>query len=268
MDSILKMIAGPLSRTCQLRPIRLALTAGLGYGHFILGEGAGSGWDPDSETASVLRSLPASGGVIVDVGANNGKWLLAIKNAAPKEAIERVIAIEPTEIPRLHDRIDGFGEIIRAAVGSTISRVTLYHQSDGGGLASVYERADTTAATGGEWTQCEVDQITIDQLLQERSITRVDYLKIDVEGGELDVLRGASSSLDNKVIRAIQFEISPANTNSHVFLADFYHLLSPYGFKISRIAPGKVEHAIDVYGEHLEYFRGATNYVARLPKNE
>ncbi|WP_071190211.1 FkbM family methyltransferase [Trichormus sp. NMC-1] len=53
-----------------------------------------------------------------------------------------------------------------------------------------------------------VDAIKLDSFCLENSIAHIDYLKIDVEGAESDVLEGARELLKNKSIRYIQFEIS------------------------------------------------------------
>jgi hypothetical protein len=51
-----------------------------------------------------------------------------------------------------------------------------------------------------------VPSITLDRYLEEARISRVDLLKIDVEGYELVALRGAKHSLETQAVRAIYFE--------------------------------------------------------------
>ncbi|MBD2627872.1 FkbM family methyltransferase [Trichormus variabilis] len=53
-----------------------------------------------------------------------------------------------------------------------------------------------------------VDAIKLDSFCLENRIDHIDYLKIDVEGAESDVLEGARELLKNKSIKYIQFEIS------------------------------------------------------------
>ncbi|GCL36873.1 glycosyl transferase, group 1 [Sphaerospermopsis reniformis] len=53
-----------------------------------------------------------------------------------------------------------------------------------------------------------VEAITLDSFCHNNNIDIIDYLKIDVEGAESDVLQGASELLRNQKIRFIQFEIS------------------------------------------------------------
>ncbi|MCB8759381.1 FkbM family methyltransferase [Planktothrix agardhii 1029] len=53
-----------------------------------------------------------------------------------------------------------------------------------------------------------LEAITLDSFCEENNIQSIDYLKIDVEGAESDVLLGATDLLRNQSIRFIQFEIS------------------------------------------------------------
>ena len=53
-----------------------------------------------------------------------------------------------------------------------------------------------------------VEAITLDYFCKNNNILKIDYLKIDVEGAESDVLQGAIDLLKNKAIYFIQFEIS------------------------------------------------------------
>jgi FkbM family methyltransferase len=52
----------------------------------------------------------------------------------------------------------------------------------------------------------EIDTITLDQFCQEEDINEIDYLQIDVQGADLDVLRGATNILNRSVL-GIQIEV-------------------------------------------------------------
>lgn len=62
----------------------------------------------------------------------------------------------------------------------------------------------------------------------------VDILKIDTEGHELAVLRGAHGLLARGAVGYIQFELGVANLDTRTFLKDFVDLLEP-GYRIYRI---------------------------------
>ena len=62
------------------------------------------------------------------------------------------------------------------------------------------------------------------------------FLKIDVEGFELEVLRGAQRMLSEGRIVAIQFEFNEMNVVGRVFVGDFFHLLGPT-YTLYRLLP-------------------------------
>lgn len=264
IDSAAKSASVVLSKVCSSGRAERAVRGLLAYGHFVIGQGAGSGWDRKSEYASAIRSLKGmTGGVtVVDVGANNGSWLIGLLDQIG-DRVEKAVAAECAPIPLevLRATNDSRFEIIGEAVGAEVGTATFHHQSVGGGLASLYERRDTIGE-GHEWKPSEVSVTTIDALRERFGLERIDFLKMDVEGAEHDVLLGAAGSIKQGLIGSIQFEFGSGNINSKAFFKDIWELLSE-NFDLYRIAPGGVEHRIDSYYEDLEYYRGATNYVAR-----
>jgi FkbM family methyltransferase len=83
--------------------------------------------------------------------------------------------------------------------------------------------------------KCRVE--TGDAYLERNDIAVVDFLKLDVEGAELDVLHGFSHALQQDRIAIVQFEFTLWAAVARVWLADFYDLLAPLGFTIGKIFP-------------------------------
>lgn len=110
--------------------------------------------------------------------------------------------------------------------------------------------------------------VTLDSVIASERIEFVDFAKLDIEGHELFALRGAREALAERRIGALSFEFGSGNVNSRTFFRDYWDLLIPAGFRISRITPGgrRVPVPVPVYYEDLEYFRGVSNYVAELSR--
>lgn len=72
--------------------------------------------------------------------------------------------------------------------------------------------------------------ITIDSFCKKNNINHIDFIKIDTEGNEFDILKGSKEMLDQDKINIIQFEFNKMNIISRVFLKDFYDLLKNYDF--------------------------------------
>jgi len=75
----------------------------------------------------------------------------------------------------------------------------------------------------------------LDEYAQENSIDRITLLKIDTEGHELEVLKGAQSLLSKGAIDLIQIEFNEMNIVSRVFFRDNQKLL--VGYKAYRLLP-------------------------------
>jgi hypothetical protein len=72
-------------------------------------------------------------------------------------------------------------------------------------------------------------------MVQELGITKINLLKVDAEGHELSVFKGASNALQNATIDVVQFEFNEMNVISRTFFKDFYDLLKD--FLLVRLTP-------------------------------
>ncbi|MEH2001509.1 MAG: FkbM family methyltransferase [Nostoc sp.] len=82
-----------------------------------------------------------------------------------------------------------------------------------------------------------VETISLDSFCKNNDIKKIDYLKIDVEGAEIDVLEGATELLRKKNIYFIQFEISQKmleglNRNAQ----STFNILIQHGYECHRIS--------------------------------
>jgi len=232
------------------------------YLHCVIGKGGGSNWHLGEEIAAsqfILRRDP----VIMDIGANQGWWTIGLRKLL--EGRGRWILVDPAaECCKVLRQIEGV-EVIEAAVGERKGRVKFYTPGDGSGFASLHKRHDSHVRMGNlVLEEREVEMTTIDEILEERGIELVDMAKMDLEGHELFALRGAARSLEAHRIRSLTFEIGTANVDSRTFFRDYFDLLTGYGYQIRRIYPGGKTVPILEYYEDLEYFRGATNYIATV----
>lgn len=134
------------------------------------------------KTEAIERVL-RPGNAVVDVGAHVGYYAaLAAKRVGPTGM---VVAFEPRPLNlrflRRHVEWNGLQNvrIIEAGVG------------DRSGTASFDTRAGTGTGHLAEGGDLLVTTVRLDDLYRDGEIPRVDFLKIDVEGGEVGVLRGA-----------------------------------------------------------------------------
>ncbi|MBC6112157.1 FkbM family methyltransferase [Pedobacter fastidiosus] len=84
-----------------------------------------------------------------------------------------------------------------------------------------------------------VDTKKLDTYAEENNIEQISYAKIDVEGFEYSVLKGAVNLLNNKKIDIIQLEINNTVENSTNNVDDILHLLANHNYILSGYNTGE-----------------------------
>ena len=107
----------------------------------------------------------------------------------------------------------------------------------------------------------------VDRYCDEHEIARIDLLKLDVEGHELDVLEGAARMLSRRQIGLITFEFGGTNIDSRVFFREIYNRLRQAEMTVGRITPSGYVFPMPIYRETYERFL-ATNFLAQLSEPE
>ena len=107
----------------------------------------------------------------------------------------------------------------------------------------------------------QVEVTTVDSFLDENDIPSVDFMKIDVEGHEYDVLLGAQQSIRCGKINAIAFEFGGTDIDTRVFFQDFWFFFQEHGFDLFRINPFFSPIKLTQYHVGLESF-DISNFLA------
>jgi FkbM family methyltransferase len=143
----------------------------------------------ESDLLCERLSKRAPGAVFLDVGANIGLHSLAVARAVPTA---RIFSFEPgrATFATLERNIarSGFGGVARAlplAIAAQPGRALFQYCADNA-YSSLQPDERSPVALG-----YEVEVVTLDQWVAAAGLDRVDLLKVDVEGGEKDVIEGA-----------------------------------------------------------------------------
>jgi len=175
--------------------------------------------------------------IVFDVGANKGKYASLVKGLHPAA---KVYAFEPN--PPAYEKLKDLARskdffCFKLGLSSEEKVQILYDRLNGEGSehASLYAEV-MSLLHKTEINGKEIALSTLDGMMTKLNIEYINLLKIDTEGHELEVLRGAREALKNKRIRMIQFEFNEMNVISRVFMKDFYDLLPDFNFH--RMLPG------------------------------
>jgi FkbM family methyltransferase len=203
--------------------------------------------------------------VAIDAGANVGSWTAEFRKLA--RGAGRVYAFEPQ--PQAAAKIRGLNvdgcEVLEMALGSKEGTLPFYAAGPADTMGSLFDRHDTYAANRRQ-DRFDVKVIRLDDFVAANSITRIDFMKMDLEGAELEALNGALQCLESGLLRALSFEFGISDVNARVYFRDYFYLLSKYRYSIFRLTPGGRLLRVEEYTEDLEVFARTTTYFAR--KNE
>jgi FkbM family methyltransferase len=177
-------------------------------------------------TAAVLAGVLRADSVYVDVGANRGQVLADAVRVAPRA---RHIAFEP--IPSVAEELAARfeGVVCRAVALGARAEVTKFcHFTKLDGWSGLRRNAEISDERGGP-ELIDVEVSTLDAELADLIPTVV---KIDVEGAELDVLRGGRSLLSRTRPVLIFEHVSETASAYGATSEDLWDLLAELGYAI------------------------------------
>jgi FkbM family methyltransferase len=199
----------------------------------------------------------------VDVGANVGDWSDLFLHAGSNH--KRGILIEPSgsAFAKLRAR---FGQnsqvrIIRSAVSNEMGESCFFEESNAGETSSLL---DFSHPEGAGTNLVRVPVTTVDRETSAAGWDSVDMLKIDTEGYDFHVIRGAGDLLRRKAIGFLQFEYGAGWAFAGSTLAAALRFLEDRDYKVFLIRTTGL-HPLN-YHRWGEYYR-TSNYLAVSPQS-
>ena len=216
-----------------------------------------------------LKRMQETRMIVLDVGANRGDYSHYLVNKLNSDI--NIHCFEPSSdhlnrLSLLEKQYPGIVLIHQKALSSSIGNKELYKDHHGSSLASLYNR--DLSCHGLVFDQKElISATTLDAWACDHGVEKISFLKLDVEGHELDVLQGGMNLLSEGRINAIQFEFGGCNIDSRIFVKDFHKLLvSKYSYSLYRLAPSKRLVDLNSYNESLECFMWQNLVALRTPR--
>jgi FkbM family methyltransferase len=143
--------------------------------------------DYNLEELDFLRAHTAAGGVFVDIGANVGTYAMVLARHVGTSG--KVIAVEPH--PVAHARLafnraaSGFAQVMLVAAAAGASDGELLIETDGDNLGASHIVSGPSSIRA-----IRVPSLRLERILNDAGVSKVDALKIDIEGFEDRVLTG------------------------------------------------------------------------------
>ena len=182
----------------------------------------------DNETKAVLelRDRFSNTPVVFDVGSNQGGWTDIVI-----DSVDEMHLFEPNEWLLIYTRVKYCSRsnvfyVDRAVTATPNETIDFYYfTNENNGLSATYDNP--------KWDylpkkQRKVGTVSLDQYWG--SSQQIDMIKIDVEGKELEVLRGAMRLLNNGQIKFLQVEYSEHYEFLGVKFADLIRFMEGFGY--------------------------------------
>lgn len=194
--------------------------------------------------------------VAFDVGANRGDWTASAIAVNPQLVVH---CFEPCRSTFDDLSAREFPSTVRrnpVGLGAGRRDATLFLFDGAPALNSLYQRQGLEDGWGipRPERQETVELIGLDEYCEEQGVATIDYLKLDAEGHELDVLKGGSRLFESGRVKYGQFEYGGCNIDSRVLLRDLFAWLQAAGYQLFKLLPDRLR-PVPRYDQRLENFQ-------------
>jgi len=206
------------------------------------------------------RFIPKDECVLFDVGSNKGGYISLFRNTLPDRNVV-VHGFEPNLdiFPDLNEQYknDKNTYIVPEALSNESGSKALYYPPAHTSLGS-FDKRPVFMHNKHNWGEPVVQHVTVttvDEYVGKNDISKIDYLKIDTEGNELNVLKGSKNSLKTKKIVCGQFEYGGTFYDNGTKLSDAVLILEEYGYHVFDVINGfKISSDIGDNYQYNNYF--------------
>ena len=220
----------------------------------------------DAAEFKMIPKLVETGDTAIDVGANVGLYSVLLSRLCGPTG--RVWAFEPVldTYWRLRETLalNRCENVIpvESAISERSGKIALNlfePQFSEWNSPGVRAKKDKNGKLVSRCASAEVSAYSLDEFCEQRGIGKIKFLKVDVEGFELSVFRGAERLLSERRIRYICFEIAPELLDAvGVEVCQVFEALEVHGYRAYRLDRGTGR----FMGPVRESFGAWTNFFA------
>jgi FkbM family methyltransferase len=186
-----------------------------------------------------VRIMGSTPKLIFDVGSHTGATTIEYLNAFP---LAHVVAFEPEpdNLITVREALSRYSDrctVLTSALAAEDGTAT-FHVNSHNGTHSLLPIGDTKfwAAPEKEVRRISVQTRSLDSIARERGIDAIDIVKMDIQGGELEALKGASGLLSREAISllALEVEFQELYANQPLFW-DIASYLRGFGYSFFKL---------------------------------
>ncbi len=202
---------------------------------------------------------------VIDVGANVGYWSSHLLDACRTAGVQKVHlwAFEPSEEIRvqltnhLRSPSPDYHVTIR---GEAVADSSGHAAFDGTpGITGIKHLLTDAMIENAETPSVKVPVTTLANVFTDEKIDVADFIKSDVEGFDLSVLRGAVPLLAERRIGLFQFEYNQCWISTRSFLRDVFELARGLPYRVCKVVPDGIDAYESSYPEPETFFEA--NYL-------
>ena len=144
----------------------------------------------ERELVQLMKRILKSGMTVLDVGANIGYFSALASGLVGNSGQVHAFEPMPQNLSRLRQNLSAFGwaHPYPYAVGNATGTAMLYFNESEAGWASLFNSNDLKR-------RANIDVIRLDDWVRDHAVNRIDFIKMDIEGGEFHALQGAQEAL-------------------------------------------------------------------------
>ena len=177
-----------------------------------------------------LNKFACDNPVIFDVGTNAGSFIKVLEGFGIRQNVH---CFEPHPvISNKTKEVYPFINMNEYCLGNADGNINIYIPKWSVGLSSIINRPVFSKLNQPIYNldvKCE----KLDTYCEINNISKIDFIKIDVEGGEKTIFEGATKMLENKKIMCGVFEIGETLKDANTNETEIIDLLHKYGYAIN-----------------------------------
>jgi len=203
--------------------------------------------------------------MIIDCGANKGQWTMQLVSTfltMKSKKYLNIYCFEPSSYT-FSQLLETLKHVQVEQIQLTKIQKALSNQQGNIDLKIVHDGAGTNSLVAVPETYNKIEAVevtTIDAFLKQQNLPYIDFLKIDAEGHDFDVILGAEKLLNHLQISVIQFEYNWRWIYGRHFLQEAFQFFEDRGYSVGKITPKGIQF-YSHYDIRLESFIEG-NYIA------